>query len=113
MKNYKEYLEYCDNLAKEVNNSYNDDIDINDRIHELADGSCYVIYYAKAWDLVNMMREYNYELFNQAVEEVRDNGFEFDNEDLIRDLNTHMTWISFFLIRNGIYSAFKPIESVA
>jgi hypothetical protein len=33
MKNYKEYLEYCDRLAKDVDDSYSDDIDINKRIH--------------------------------------------------------------------------------
>lgn len=106
MKNYKDYLEYCDSLAKEVNDSYSDDIDINDRIHEIADNCQYVIYYAKAWDLVNMMRNYNHELFNHAVEEVKDNGFEFEG-----DINTHMTWIAFFLIRNGIHSAYQHIES--
>jgi hypothetical protein len=58
-----------------------------------------------------MMREYNHDLFMQAVDEVRDNGFEFDNEDAMRDLNTHMTWIAFFLIRNGTYSAYQHIES--
>ena len=111
MKNYKEYTDYCQSLAEDINDSYSDDIDLNDRIHEIADGCQYVIYYSKAWDLVNMMREYNHELFMQAVDEVRDNGFEFDNEDAMRDLNTHMTWIAFFLIRNGIHSAYQHIES--
>lgn len=111
MKNYKEYIDYCQSLAEDINDSYSDDIEVTDRIHEIADGCSHVIYYSKAWDLVNMMREYNHELFNEAVEEVRDNGFEFDNEDAMRDLNTHMTWIAFFLIRNGIYSAYQHIES--
>ena len=106
MKNYKEYLDYCKSLAEDINDSYSDDIDVNDRIHEIADGCQIVIYYSKAWNLVNMMREYNHELFMQAVDEVRDNGFEFDG-----DLNTHITWIAFFLIRNGIHSAYQQIES--
>jgi len=42
----------------------------------------------------------------QAVEEVRDNGFEFEG-----DINAHITWISFFLIRDGIHSAYQHIES--
>jgi len=106
MKNYKEYLDYCQRLAEDINDSYSDDIDVNDRIHEIADGCQYVIYYSKAWDLVNMMREYNHELFTHAVEEVRDNGFEFEG-----DIDRHMTWIAFFLIRNGIYSAYQQIGS--
>jgi len=106
MKNYKEYLDYCKSLAEDINDSYSDDIDVNDRIHEIADGCQYVIYYSKAWDLVNMMRGYNHELFMQAVEEVQDNGFEFEG-----DINAHITWIAFFLIRDGIYSAYQTIES--
>jgi len=106
MKNYKEYIDYCQSLAEDINDSYSDDIEVTERIHEIADGCQYVIYYSKAWDLVNMMRDYNHELFMQAVEEVRDNGFEFEG-----DINTHITWIAFFLIRNGIYSAYQQIES--
>ena len=54
------------------------------------------------------MRDYNHELFNEAVEEVRDNGFEFEG-----DINAHITWIAFFLIRNGIHSAYQHIETEA
>ena len=108
MKNYKEYIDYCQRLAEDINDSYSDDIEVTERIHEIADGCSHVIYYSKAWDLVNMMREYHYEKFNEAVEEVRDNGFEFEG-----DINAHMTWIAFFLIRNGIYSAYQHIESEA
>ena len=106
MKNYKEYLDYCQSLAEDVNDSYSDDIEVNARIHEIADGCQYVIYYSKAWDLVNMMREYHYEKFNDAVDEVRDSGFEFEG-----DINAHITWLAYYLIRNGIYSAYQHIES--
>ena len=108
MKNYKEYIDYCQRLAEDINDSYSDDIEVTDRIHEIADNCQYVIYYSKAWDLVNMMREYNHELFNEAVEDVMDNGFEFEG-----DIHAHITWIAFFLIRNGIYSAYQHIESEA
>jgi hypothetical protein len=108
MKNYKEYIDYCQSLAEDINDSYSDDIDLTDRIHEIADGCQYVIYYSKAWDLVNMMRECDYEKFNEAVDDVQGNGFEFEG-----DINAHMTWIAFFLIRDGIYSAYQHIESEA
>ena len=106
MKNYKEYLDYCKSLAEDINDNYPDTIEILDRIHELADGCQHVIYYSKAWDLVNMMREYNHDLFNIAVEEVRDNCFEFEG-----DINAHITWVAYFLIRNGIYKAYQQLES--
>ena len=53
MKNYKEYIDYCQSLA----------------------------------------------------EDVKDNGFEFEG-----DIHAHITWIAFFLIRNGIHSAYQHIE---
>ena len=108
MKNYKEYIDYCQNLALDISEDYTlDEIEVTDRIDEIADGCQYVIYYTKAWDLVNMMRDYNHELFMQAVEEVQDNGFE---HELAGDVNKLMTWIAFFLIRDGIYSAYQHIE---
>ena len=106
MKNYKEYIDYCQRLAEDVNDLYSDDIDVNDRIHEIADGCQYVIYYSKAWDLVNMMREYNCDLLDEAIDDWIANGFEFKG-----DLHKYMTELAFLLIRNGIYSACKPIES--
>ena len=53
-----------------------------------------------------MMREYHYEKFNDAVDEVMGNGFEFEG-----DINAHMTWLAYYLIRNGIHSAYQHIES--
>ena len=108
MKNYKEYLDYCQSLAEDVNDSYSDDIDINDLIHQKADGNEYTIYYGKAWDLVNMMRLNNCELLDEAIDEVEGNGFEFQG-----DIHAYMTWIAYFLIRHGIYSAYQHIESEA
>jgi hypothetical protein len=107
MKNYKEYVEYCQRLAEDINDSYSHDLyDINQTIHDIADNCQHVIYYSKAWDLVNMMRECHYEKFNDAVDEVMGSGFEFEG-----DINAHMTWIAYYLIRNGIHSAYQHIES--
>lgn len=109
MKNYKEYLDYCKSLAKEIDDSYNDDVDINDRIHELADGSCYVIYYSKAWDLVNMMRLNNCELLDEASNEMRDERYLLLGKD--EDVHSYMCGLAYYLIRNGIHSAYQQIES--
>jgi len=106
MKNYKEYIDYCQRLAEDVNDSYSDDIEVTERIHEIADGCQYVIYYSKAWDLVNMMREYNCDLLDEAIDDWVVNGFDFKG-----DLHKYMTQLAFFLIRNGIHSAYQHIES--
>jgi len=106
MKNYKEYIDYCQRLAEDLNDSYSGWGNINDRIHEIADGCSHVIYYSKAWDLVNMMREYNCELLDEAIDDWVVNGFEFKG-----DLHKYMTQLAFLLIRNGIHSAYQHIES--
>ena len=107
MKTYKEYLDYCNSIAEDINDDYPDDLyDINQVIHDKADGSCHVIYYSKAWDLVNMMRDYHHEKFTNAVDEVQSSGFEFEG-----DINTHITWIAYYLIRNGIHSAYNKLET--
>jgi len=110
MKNYKEYLDYCQSLAEDIDDNYPDTMEVLDRINEIADGCQHVIYYSKAWDLVNMMREYNHELFMQAVDEVKDATPEFDG-----DIYRHMTWIAFCLIRDGIQSVYESskVEEVA
>lgn len=103
MENYKEFLDYCRLRAEDINEWYND-IDLADRIHEMADGSTHVIYYSKAWDLVNMMRLNNCELLDHACEEIRDNGFEFRG-----DINAYMTSITYYLISNGIRDAYYEL----
>ena len=60
----------------------------------------------KAWDLLNMMREYNCDLLDEAVDDWVANGFEFKG-----DLHKYMTQLAYFLIRNGIHSAYQHIES--
>ena len=105
MKNYKEYIDYCQRLAEDINDSYSDDIELNDRIHEIADGCQYVIYYSKAWELVNMMRECDYEKFKESADEVH---LEISHS---YDLHKLMTLIAYNLIRNGIHSAYQHIES--
>lgn len=111
MKNYKEYLDYCKSLAEDINDNYPDTIEILDRIHEIADGCQHVIYYSKAWDLVNMMREYNSELFMQAIEEMEAiSAVEENRTHLDNDIHKLMTWIAYILIRNGIQSAYESSQ---
>ena len=109
MKNYKEYLDYCQSLAEDINDNYPDTIEILDRIHEIADGCQYVIYYSKAWDLVNMMRANNDALLDEALDEVRDERCLLDGKD--EYFHDYMCGIAYYLIRNGIYKAYQQLES--
>jgi len=109
MKNYKDYIDYCQRLAEDVNDSYSDNIDVTDRIHEIADGCSHVIYYSKAWDLVNMMRLNNCELLDEASNEMRDERCLLLGTD--EDVHSYMCGLAYYLIRNGIHSAYQHIES--
>ncbi len=70
MENMKEFNEYIDMMRDEILTEYrsgnNDRDDWSDIVHEHADGSQYVIYYGMAWELVNMVRKYDYALFEDA-----------------------------------------------
>jgi len=107
MKNYKEYIDYCQRLAEDVNDSYSDDIELTDRIHEIADGCQYVIYYSKAWDLVHMMQWANRELLEEATNEAG-RWCTYENEN---DINAYISELAYYLISNGVYSAYQHIES--
>ena len=110
MKTYKEYLDYCNSIASVMNADYSDDLyDINQVIHNNADGSCHVIYYSKAWDLVNMMRSNNCELLDEAANEMRDERCLLLGED--EDVHSYMCGLAYYLIRNGIHSAYNKLET--
>jgi hypothetical protein len=62
MKTYNEFNDYIDLLASD----YDGEQDIYDFCSEQADSSEYVIYYGKAWDLVNMIRCSDISLLDDA-----------------------------------------------
>jgi len=61
MKNYIEFQDYINALAADFKDSGHEDA--TDYAHEAADGSEYVIYYGKAWDLIDTVRSYNSDLY--------------------------------------------------
>lgn len=61
MKNYNDFVDYIEMLAADFKESGQEDC--TDYAHEAADGSEYVIYYGKAWDLIDTVRSYNSDLF--------------------------------------------------
>ena len=83
MKNMKEFNEYIDILRDDIMTEYrlgnHDRNDWPDIVHEYADGSQYVIYTGMAWDLVNMVRQCDGDLFDDA-----ERGLEVDVLDVHR-----------------------------
>jgi len=61
MKNYIEFQDYINMLAADFKDSGYEDC--TDYAHEAADGSEYVIYYGKAWGLIDTVRSYNSGLY--------------------------------------------------
>lgn len=66
MKNYIEFKDYINMLAADFEASGHEDA--AEYAHEAADGSEYVIYYSKAWELVDTVRSYNIDLFCEGEE---------------------------------------------
>lgn len=71
--NYAEFNDYIDTLVSDYDREAYDYF--GDYCHEAADSSQYVIYNGMAWDLVNMIRIADYDLFNDA--EIALEGMEF------------------------------------
>ena len=83
MNNLKDFNNYIDSLCDDVWINYkaqlNDQDDWPDIAHELADGSQYVIYYGMAWDLVTMIRQQDYSLYDCAEDSAFNYGVEFES----------------------------------
>jgi hypothetical protein len=78
MKTYTEFNDYIDLLASD----YDGEQDIYDFCYEQAEGSEYVIYYGKAWDLVNMIRCSDYNLLDDAELAIEHVPFENINQTM-------------------------------
>ena len=100
MNNLQDFDNYIDSLCDDVWINYkaqlNDQNDWYDIAHELADGSQYVIYYGMAWDLVTMIRQQDFSLFDSAEDSAFDHGIEFESA------NQMMTMIAYELIYQHI-----------
>lgn len=77
---YKEFNDYIDMLASDYSASGHDYF--GDYCHECADGSEYVIYYAKAWDLVNMLKHSDRAILDDAEMAIFDYGFEMEGQSI-------------------------------
>jgi hypothetical protein len=83
--NYKDFDNYINAMTDDWFDSneagLNDLEDYMDYVHECADGSEFVIYYSKAWDLVTMIRDFNSDLYNDAESYAFDLFESFDSAD--------------------------------
>jgi hypothetical protein len=66
MNNIKDFNEYINSLVEDFKEAWEDDI--GDYAHECAAASQYVIYYHRAWELIELLRGYNSDLFYAGEE---------------------------------------------
>ena len=99
MKNINDFNDYINDLVADYEGEA-DYSDYNDYAHECADGSEYVIYYSKAWDLVNMIRAENYSLYCDS----QPWAFDLETEESLEHI---MTIVACSIIHNAMMDAFN------
>lgn len=99
MNNLKEFNDYIDLLASEYKLSGHEYFE--DYCHEAADGSEYVIYNGKAWDLVNMIRVSDYSIYDDAE-------FALDPQP---DLQAYITTMAYEMIYQQLSLAIQELEA--
>ena len=106
MENINDFNDYINDLVADYEGEA-DYSDYNDYAHECVDGSEYVIYYSKAWDLVNLVRENDYSLYCDSQPWAFDSGTEFESLEHI------ITIVACSIIHNAIMDAFNKQEQGA
>lgn len=96
--------EYTDLMNTYIQTAYeefkqDDTRDLEDIVHEIADGSQHVIYYGKAWDFVSFVRFADLYGYEAAQEMINDIG------EHTADLDTLMTQMAYWLIYNIVRGA--------
>jgi len=90
MKNYNEFQNYIEMLASDFKASGH--ADCTDYAHECADGSEYVIYHIKAWNLIDTVRSYNSDLFCEGE------SLAFDLKERHNSLDSVVTCVAYGII---------------
>ena len=103
MNNINDFNEYISMMVADYDGEA-DYSDYNDYAHECADGSEYVIYYSKAWDLVNLIRADNYSLYCDSESWAFDLGTEFES------LDHTVAIVAYGIIHNAIIDTFNNQE---
>lgn len=90
--NYPEIVKRIEDLVDELIKESDGDFDeARDRLHEEIDGLDLVIYYGKAWQVVNELPS---SVLDDAESTMIDTGFEFES------LNKTMTILAFWALYN-------------
>ena len=108
MENINDFNDYINDLVSEFEGEGTDYSDYNDYAHECADGSEYVISYHLAWDLVEMVRAYNSDLFYAGEEWAMDT---FDPKH--SSLDNLITSVAYGIIYETMMDAFSNQEQEA
>jgi hypothetical protein len=98
------HLEYTELMNTYIETAYeelkqDDTRDLEDIVHEIADGSQHVIYCGKAWDFVSFVRFADLYEYEAAQEMINDIG------EHTADLDTLMTQMAYWIMYNIIYGA--------
>ena len=99
--NHSEYTETMYSLIDSVYEEFkrDDTQELSDIVHEVADGHQWVIYYGKAWDLVDFVRFNDLHEYEEAQEMINDIG------EGTTDLDTLMTQMAYWIMYNVVYGA--------
>ena len=103
MENINDFNKYINDLVADYEGEA-DYSDYNDYAHECADGSEYVIYYSKAWDLVNMIRACDYSLYCDSE------SWAFDLGTDLESLDQAIVMTAYGIIHNAIIDTFNNQE---
>jgi hypothetical protein len=105
--NYSEYLEMIETYATEYMREKENYCDAHQYAAETADSCQEVIYYARSWDLVNLIRVSDYEVLSEAEDLLYQTGHSFEN------INTTMTHLAYWIIYNELSNRIYELESEA
>ena len=105
--NYAEFCEEGESAARDIvaeSKEYGSDVD--ELVWQFANDHQWVIYTGMAWDLCDMMRRCNSDLFNYAESDFEDWGG--CGEDF--SVDRAMTLIALHLIHNGVRDALAQLS---
>ena len=99
--NHSEYTQTMNSLIDSAYEEFkrDDTQDLEDIVHEIADGHQWVIYYGKAWDFVSFVRRIDFDEYTEAQGILEDIG------ENTADLDTLMTQTAYWLIYNIVRGA--------
>ena len=107
MKTVRQELnDYIDALAFEIhtnNLDATDSADLHDAMHEYVDGSEYVIYYGKAWELVSVMRLTDYSTYEAATMEEE---LEMAN---FKSLDSYICYVAYNIVYHELSLAIQEL----